>query len=247
MVVAVLRARPRLTDPRQQAAGQVVADRARRDPGQVGQFGERVANVSGMALYCQCDVPLSSPRLSAPPPYPLHTAARRWGQTGSEVDPRSPAQGVHHHMSRTFAAIVLIVVIAHRRRDRRHHRLPGGPVHGRHAGRRRRRHRRQPGRRARLRLRLGLGPRLRLRVLRLPVRDALLPVHRVRADPGAHLGRPRVAAATGAVRAGIPRRAGRTSRPASTARSRTGTARPTTRPPSRRRRPTRRPRTPPTG
>ena len=118
-----------------------------------------------------------------------------------------------------------------RRRDHRHHRLPGRPQHRGHHDRHRRRHRRHPGRRPAYGYGYGFGWRPRLRVLRLPV-HAVLPVHRVRADPGASSGGGGIAAAAGAP-AGIPAGSAIALRVrGSTARSRTGIARPTTRNPA---------------
>ena len=230
--------------PGNRPAVMVVAHRPRRDPGQVGELGERVASVvwHGRILTVRrCTVKTTS--TSAP--RPLHTRSTPPGeavpQTGSEVGPHRQgvsADAPHHRRDPADRRP------RHRRRDHRHDRLPGrAPDRGHHRGRRHR----HDGRRPRVRRRLRLAPvRLRLRPLRVP-RSPPLP----RSSCSGSSGRSSSAAgtATGAELAGVP--AGRwvpaapalagqvaaattAGRRSCTRTSTTGTGTRTTRPPGRR-------------
>ena len=172
-----------------------------------------------------------------PPPHRLHIRWPGWASQGTRVDPTTHTKE-SITMPRVFAAILLVAVLA----------LGGGliatpptrPASARRHDRHRERSAPSSPRSSSRPTATGTAgtPRLRLGDLRL-LRRPVLPVHRVRPDPGHLLAR----------RPGPPRRLGRTrlgrprrlalGEPARTTPSTTGTARRTTRPrarPPRRRR-----------
>ena len=113
VALAVLAARPGLADGRQQPLGEVVADRARGDPGKVREFGQGVAivvwHVAILTVERSTVNTLSPNRHAAsiPAPHPAGSIA----VTGIRGGSRHTDKESHRVMPRVIAAILLVVVL----------------------------------------------------------------------------------------------------------------------------------------